>query len=178
MSLRDNYQYEEPTEGGFKVLPKGDYDFTVDEVFAWEESKKGNDMLPICIIVEGQKMNDWLVFVDTVKFKIDAFLKSIFGGPPTVKVDFENTGWLLGRKGRVRLGIVEKPKKGSTTGEMVQFNEIEAYLYDSSKIEGRTVVPAGGGAGGGAARPRPTSQPAAPSPAPAEDFEDDTDVPF
>lgn len=170
MSLRDNYTYEEPTEGGFKLLPEGEYDFTVEEVFDWEESKKGNDMLPISILVENTKQNDWLVFTESAKWRIDGFLKSIFGGtlPPGKKVDFNNPSWMQGRKGRVYLTTKKIPKKNGQPGEMIEVNEIKSYVYESSKIEGRTVStpPA-------ARTPAPT-----PAPAPADDFQDDDDIPF
>ena len=165
MSLRDSYTYEEPTAGGFKVLPEGEYDFIVKEVFDWQESKKGNDMLPIDIEVEGTSQSDWLVFVDSAKWKIDSFLKSIYAGalPPGKKIDFENTEWMLGRKGRVKLKIKTIPKKNSP-GETMEVNEIDSYLYDSTKIEGRAVT-----------TPRAA---AAPASAPAQVFEEEDDVPF
>jgi hypothetical protein len=162
MSLRDNYTYEEPTAGGFRLLPEGEYDFTIEEVFDWEESKKGNDMLPISILVEGTKQNDWLVFTETAKWRIDGFLKSIFGGalPPGKKVDFENTTWMQGRKGRVRLKVKKIPKKNGLPGEMMEVNEIDAYVYESTKMDGRSI----------------TTPKAAPAPVVEED-EDDS-IPF
>jgi len=163
MSLRDNYVYEEPTAGGFRLLPEGEYDFTIEEVFDWEESKKGNDMLPISILVEGTKQNDWLVFTESAKWRIDGFLKSIFGGalPAGKKVDFENTTWMQGRGGRVRLKVKKIPRKNGAPGEMMDVNEIDAYVYESTKMEGRSI----------------TTPKAAPAPVVEEVVEDD-DIPF
>lgn len=171
-SLRDNYVYEEPTEGGFKVLPKGEYDFTVEEVFEWEESKKGNDMLPICILVEGTKQNDWLTFTESAKWRIDSFLKSIYNGtlPVGKRMDFNNTSWMQGRSGRVELGVKKIPKKNGQPGETIEVNEILRYVYPKTALEGRTVTTP---AADPASRPRPGA-----SPAPADDYQEEDDVPF
>lgn len=161
MSLRGNYTFDEPEEKGpVNVLPKGEYEFEVVDVYEWEESSKGNDMLPIKLKIDGGKHGagqtyENLVFTDSAKWKIDQFLKSIFGGKmkPGRSVDFETAkDWMIGKRGRCRVRV------SKVKGKNYERNEVDAFLYEGTKIEGRTVK-------------------TSPAPDPDPDDEDD-DVPF
>jgi hypothetical protein len=168
MSLRGSYQYEEPVEKQFTNLEPGEYPFVVSEVFAWEQSAKGNDMLPIKLQVgrpgETVDLQIWLVFTESSKWKIDAFVKSIFKGPPPAgtRIDFDNPAWLQGRSGTCEVEIVEKQKRNGQPGEMVKFNDVKRFTYPSTELQGRSI----------------STPPQRPAPAPAAGYVDDDDIPF
>ena len=160
--LRYNYFYEEPGEGRSPVLPKGDYEFEVKEVFDWKDSKAGNDMLPVDFILfgpDGQKgkAEESFVFVASAKWKIDAFLKATGNIPkPGSKVNFNNVSWMQGARGRCTVDIEKYTTKAGKDGEK---NIIVAFLYDKTEIVGREVV----------------VKQAAPPPADEDDDDDDGD---
>ncbi|MFT4175965.1 MAG: hypothetical protein QM627_04860 [Luteolibacter sp.] len=163
MSLRDSYTYEEPVEKSFTLLEPGEYPFVVAEVFAWETSGKGNDMLPLSLQIghpeETVNVNTWLVFTENAKWKIDTFVKSIFHGPPPKNIpSFVDPSWLQGRSGTCKVVIVDKPKRNGNPGEVMKFNEVKEFTYPDSQPSGSPV----------------TTPPAS---APASN-EDDDDIPF
>jgi hypothetical protein len=166
-SIRSGYEYEEPIERDFTVLEKGEYPFEVGEIFEFETSKKGNDMLPLELIVgeagNTTKITEHLVFTKSAKWKIDGFLKSIHGGAikPGTKIDFDNLGWLQRRRGVCSVDVEEYTRtKGTKAGDKAKRNIITGYVYPQSELEGRTYsAPAGAGS------------------APPEEDEED-DVPF
>ena len=164
--LRYNYYYEEPGEGRSPVLPKGDYEFEVKEIFEFKTSKAGNDMLPVDFNLfgpDGQKgkAEDNFVFTASAKWKIDGFLKAT-GNIPAAgsKVNFNNLGWMQRARGRCSVDIEKYTTKAGKDGEK---NIIVAFLYDKTEIVGREVV---------------VKQAApAPAPAPPADDADDGDAP-
>lgn len=167
-SIRFGYEYEEPVEREFVLLEKGNYPFEVGEIYEFETSKKGNDMLPIELIVgepgNTTKITEHMVFTKSAKWKIDGFLKSIHGGSikPGTKIDFDNLGWLQRRRGVCSVDIEEYTRsKGAKAGEKGQRNIITGFVYPKAELEGRTY----------------STPPAAAGPPPAGDEEEDN-VPF
>lgn len=160
---RAGYTYEEPNE--FRNLEPGEYPFEVGEIFDFETSKAGNDMLPLELIVgnhgDTTKITEHLVFTKSAKWKIDAFLKSIHGGTikPGTKIDFDNLGWLQRRRGICTVEIEEYKKKNGNPGKR---NVITGFVYPKSELEGRTYT-------------TPTNTPPAPGSA---DEEEEDDIPF
>lgn len=162
--LRYNYTAEEPGEGRSPVLPPGDYDFEVKEVFDFETSRAGNDMLPFELIIFGPdgtkgKVSEFFVFTASARWKIDGFLKSTKTHKPGERVNFNNLSWMQRARGRCTIGIETYTHKGKD-GEK---NVLTAYLYD--KIE---IVPPN--------RTAPAPAAAAPPAADADDSVDD--IPF
>lgn len=141
--LRSNYVFEEPVQREFTVLEKGEYPFEVAEIFEFETSKKGNDMLPVELRVghpgETTKITEYLVFTKAAKWKIDGFLKSIHGGvlEPGKKIDFDNLGWLQARRGTCEVDVETFTKKDGSEGKR---NMITRFTYPTTTLEGRTVT--------------------------------------
>ena len=166
--LRYNYTYEEPGEGRAPVLPPGDYDFEVKEVYDFEHSKAGNDMLPFDLTIFGPngskgKVSENFVFVASAKWKVDGFLKAT-GLAPKVgeRVNFNNLGWMQRARGRCTIGIETYTHKDKDWEK----NVLTAYLYDKTEIQGREVVN------------RPAAPPAKADPGPPVDDVDEDDIPF
>jgi len=132
--LLKNYTYAEPEEGGARVLlPPGEYPFRVVEVNSVEYSQKTNNpYIPVKIEVTGKEgvstCYENLVFTEKAKWKIDSFLKSIWGKAEVGRridwTDPKFTGWLVGRTGHCKIKVA--PSQGKYT----ERNEVEAFLYD------------------------------------------------
>jgi hypothetical protein len=132
-----SYTYDEPKEPEYVLLPEGEHDFTITEVYAFENSKNGNEMLPVRLVIKSGNDNvgvtDNLVFTEKAKFRIDQLLKSIGRNPaPGAAVDFNNPGWLRGMKGRCYI------KHEHYNGK--DYNKVAGYCFTPGKVEGKTVT--------------------------------------
>lgn len=167
--LRYNYTYEEPGEGRAPVLPPGDYEFEVKEIFDFDTSKAGNDKLPVDFTLFGPngqkgKAEEQFVFVASAKWKIDSFLKATGNAPkPGERVNFNNLGWMQRARGRCTVDIEKYTTKAGRDGEK---NIIVAFLYDKTEIVGREVVV------------KQAAPPSRPDPGPPVDDIDEDDIPF
>jgi len=155
---QDDGSYTEPSEGGSKkVLEPGEYKFRIKEVFAFEESKNGNEYLPMYVEFpdDGGGCYENLVFTDTAKFRIDQLLKSI-GKAPNLgeRVSFEDPRWLEGCQGWAKVKKTTQDR-GKNAGK--ERNEIEAWLFEKGRVDGRDVTAAKPRSAGGAA-PSATAQ--------------------
>lgn len=132
-----SYVYQEPEERQFITLPKGEYDFKVVDVFELTQSKTGNDMIPIkleIIAPDGTPVtvDEYLVFTDSARWKIDSFLKSIGPMPTDRPVNFTAgsfIAWIKKQTGRCKLGV--EVIQGKT--KEFEKNKVEAFLYDKAK---------------------------------------------
>jgi hypothetical protein len=132
--LLRNYTYEEPVEGGPRILlPPGEYPFRVVEVNDVEYSRATNNpYIPIKLEFDGpggvSTCYENLVFTEKAKWKIDSFLKSIWGKADSGRridwTDAKFIGWLVGRTGVAKLRVA--PVKGKD----YERNEVESFLYD------------------------------------------------
>lgn len=160
--LLRNYTYAEPEEGGNRILlPKGEYPFRVAEVNDVEYARATNNpYIPIRLEVTGEegtaKVYENLVFTEKAKWKIDSFLKAIWGKAEEGKrIDWtspEFIQWLIGRTGRCKVKVA--PVKGKDYDR----NEVDEFLYDRDASAA-------------------VKKEAPPVAAPADDVDDD-DIPF
>ena len=136
--LLRNYTYEEPVEGSSHVLlPAGEYPFRVVEVNEVAYSRATNNpYIPVKIEVDGGPLGtatcyENLVFTQKAKWKIDSFLKSIWGkAEPGRRIDWcapQFTQWLVNRTGRCK--IITAPVKGKD----YERNEVSEFLYDRDR---------------------------------------------
>ncbi|MEZ0299998.1 MAG: hypothetical protein ACAI35_26385 [Candidatus Methylacidiphilales bacterium] len=164
-----SYTYEDPEDR--QILPAGDYDFAIAEVFAFETSSKGSEYLPIKLRIKPEGMvYDNLLFTEKAKFRIDQLLKSIGRAPlPGTAVDFDDPTWLVGCRGRCRIKVEEyNGKKG---------NKVEAYVFTPGAVTGRKVTAAAPAPALRSVRGSAKSAPAT-APAPSVEDEESGDVPF
>ena len=133
-----NWTYEEPEEKSFEPLPKGTYPFTILEVNAMTQTKKGDPMLPVKFEFTGDgdhrvQVYENFVFTDAAAWKVNQFLKCICGGTinPGRKIDFESAEflkWVAARRGTARLGVERVQGKTKDYDR----NRVEAFLYEKS----------------------------------------------
>lgn len=150
-----HYIYDEPDDRNYIVLPPGEYDFVIVEVYEFETTKSGNEYLPIKLQIQHEDVvvYDNLVFSQKAKFRIDQLLKSIGKAPaPGSAVDFDDPSWLVGCKGRCRLRVEEY--------NGIERNKVDAYVFRPGQVSGRSVT-----------APKPAV-------APPLAAEDDDDTPF
>lgn len=159
--LTTDFLQTEPEEHNFTVLPKGEYPFTILEINAFEQSRAGNDMLPLKLEFTGpggtSNVFENLVFTDKAIFKIKQFLAAV-AIPNGTRINFrdpEFIKYLKVKTGRAMLDIETYQNKA---GKTVEKNVVASFLYGGSSK--RDEVPAH----------RAT-------PAPVEEAEED-DVPF
>lgn len=160
-----SYEFEEPEDRKFVVFPKGEYPWRIVEINDMTTSKSGNPMLPIKFeFTNGDDTTtvyENFVFTAAAKFKIDQFMKCCSGQmAPGRKINFtdpEVIKWLKARTGTAKL------KVSPVLGKDYNRNEIEAFIYDVSKVAGPTVTTP-------AAKQQPPSLPA--------DEPEDDDIPF
>lgn len=132
--LLKNYTYAEPTEGGNRILlPPGEYPFRVVEVNDVEYARATNNpYIPVKLEVTGKEgaatCYENLVFTEKAKWKIDSFLKAIWGKAEEGKrIDWtapEFIGWLIGRTGRCKVKVEQ------VKGKDYMRNEVDEFLYD------------------------------------------------
>jgi hypothetical protein len=139
------YRYDEPSESNHNVFQKGEYSWRILEINAMEQSKAGNDKIPIKFEFFDEENNtavvyENLVFTDAAAWKINQFLKSACGGAiePGRLINFEDAktiNWLKSRTGRAVLGVEKAQGK---SGEYDR-NKIEKFCYPETTVSGATV---------------------------------------
>jgi hypothetical protein len=162
--LTTDFLSAEPEEHNFTVLPKGEYPFTILEINAFEQSRAGNDMLPLKLEFTGDagatsNVYENLVFTEKAIFKINQFLAAV-SIPEGTRINFrdpEFIKYLKVKTGRAMLDIESYQNKA---GKTVKKNVVASFLY-----------------GGSSKRDEVPAHRAAPAPDPADD-DDDTDAPF
>ena len=161
----------EPEENNFTVLPKGEYPFTILEINSFEQSKAGNDMLPLKLEftgLEGVKSTVFenLVFTEKAIFKINQFLAAI-SVPAGTRINFrdpEFIKYLKVKTGRAMLDIEDYKNKAD---KIVQKNVVAAFIYEGTSKRDKPVQ-----------KSIPSGPPAHRPSAPAESELSDDEIPF
>ena len=162
-NLTTDFLSAEPEEHNFTVLPKGEYPFTILEINEFEQSRAGNDMLPLKLEFTGpagtSNVFENLVFTEKAIFKINQFLAAV-AIPKGTRINFrdpEFIKYLKVKTGRAMLDIETYQNKA---GKTVEKNVVASFLY-----------------GGSSKRDEVPAHRAAPV-APAAEDDDDSDLPF
>jgi hypothetical protein len=93
----------------YEPLPAGDYDFVILDA-AETTSKAGNDMLKVKLDIKDEHIYDYLLTTGSTAWKLKAFCRAM-NLLDKYQSGSLNAGDLIGRKGRVELGI-EDAKEG------------------------------------------------------------------
>lgn len=144
MSLSTHsYVFDEPEEkSDFPVLPEGkEFPFSILEINEMTQSKNGNSMIPLKLEFDGGPLGktavyEYLVFMDSMKWKIDQFLKCVAGDAIKAgkKVNFEDAdflAWLKRRTGRATLKIEQ------VKGKTYDRNVLDSYIYEGTSKDVR-----------------------------------------
>ncbi len=142
MSLSTHsYVFEEPEEQSDRIiLPAGkEFPFVILEINDMKDSSTGNPMIPVKMEFDGGDhgksiVYEKLVFVETMKWKINQFLKCVAGDGIKAgkKVNFEDPefiGWLKRQTGKATLKIED------VKGKTYQRNSVDSYSYEGSSKE-------------------------------------------
>lgn len=160
-----------PEEREFTVFEKGEYPFTIHEINTFEQSKAGNDMLPVQLKFtrpdgESVIVLERLVFTEKALFKIHQFIAAC-GIPNGTRINFrddEFIKYLKSKTGRAVLSVETFTKKDGGEGRK---NEVASFVYEGTSKRDEPVQKS--------AASGPPAHRAAP---PADDFQEDDDIPF
>lgn len=164
--LTTDFISAEPEEFTNSLLPKGEYPFTILEINAFEQSRAGNDMLPLKLEFTGPNgekstVYENLVFTEKAIFKINQFLAAV-SVPKGTRINFRDDEFLKYLKTKTGRAILDIEEYKNRSDKMVKKNVITAFVYEgTSKREAAPTGP-------------PAHRAAAP---PAEELEDE-EIPF
>lgn len=156
-----------PEEREYIVFEKGEYPFTIHEINSFEQSRNGNDMLPVQLKFtrpDGASVIvlERLVFTEKALFKIHQFIAAC-SIPNGTRINFRDDQfikYLKSKTGRATLSVETYVKKDGTEGKK---NEVSAFVYEgTNKRE----------------EPARAAAPAAPPSYSAAPAEDEDDIPF
>ena len=135
--LTSDFTVEAPEERQFITFDDGDYSFTIGEIYSFEVSKKGNDMLPLDLLFtrksdnETVKVREYLVFTEGAKYKINQFLASIKVKIGT-RINFRDDEFLKYLKARTGVATLTTETFVKKDGGEGRKNVVAGYVYDGT----------------------------------------------